>query len=395
MKLPLGIALWSSAVLCSKLLILHDGDEVVKSHLLQGYTTESKTLKEFSGTIVDYDGDGNLYDKLVFVSSKMPRGFQQDELVEFVKRGSDVLWVLPSSEHLVMSRDAIETAAQFGFTVDQEPALLADLFDNGPLKTNSSLRDLSHISEAKLPAMKRSVAFSIDRSNPLAFAILSASPRAAAICPAGRAATRCSSWYGTDAVVAGALQARNGARVLLVASDSLLQNSPFATDLVAWALRDKSILRLDSFRVLPVHKADPSTSTWQVRDKVEIKACLSEDGRQSKGRTVQPLDVQVELVLMDPWMRLNLSPSADGCLSSGPFSLPDRFGIFSVRLRYQRHGWTHLIEELPLSVHPLRNDQQTRFLFAAMPFYLSWLGLLASSCLLVVPLLLGELATKA
>jgi len=80
---------------------------------------------------------------------------------------------------------------------------------------------------------------------------------------------------------------------------------------------------------------------------------------------------QLELVMLDVWVRRTLvwdAAAGEYCTS---FVLPDAAGVYTARLNYQRSGYSTLHVELPVSVRPLRHDEHERFLPPAAPYYLS------------------------
>jgi hypothetical protein len=79
-------------------------------------------------------------------------------------------------------------------------------------------------------------------------------------------------------------------------------------------------------------------------------------------------DVQLELIMIDPYIRTTLK--SDG---KGPYSarvqLPDVYGVYKVVVHYTKLGFSNLHVEEQVSIHPFRHDQFERFIDVAFPYY--------------------------
>lgn len=111
----------------------------------------------------------------------------------------------------------------------------------------------------------------------------------------------------------------------------------------------------------------------------------------SAGWTPAPndLDLQVSLVMLDPYVTMNLTargqlattaPSS-GNLSqnsldrtprstrySSTFRLPDKHGVYTFVVDWKRHGWSYVNTRDTTPVRPLNSDEHPRFLHAAFPY---------------------------
>lgn len=88
-------------------------------------------------------------------------------------------------------------------------------------------------------------------------------------------------------------------------------------------------------------------------------------------------DVQLEVVMLDPYLRLPLSTIAhtpNSTRFSSRYVAPDAHGVFTLRVDYRRAGWSFLNEKVVVSVTPLRHDEYPRFITGAIPYYTSAVG---------------------
>lgn len=87
--------------------------------------------------------------------------------------------------------------------------------------------------------------------------------------------------------------------------------------------------------------------------------------------------LQLELTMLDPFLRVPLTPSPD-CSPTLPTStcysatvqLPDRHGVFTLFVDYKRSGWTNIEEKKTIAITPPRHDEHARFLPGAWPYYM-------------------------
>ncbi|KAF4673870.1 hypothetical protein FOL47_010019 [Perkinsus chesapeaki] len=150
-----------------------------------------------------------------------------------------------------------------------------------------------------------------------------------------------------------ALQARNGARVLLVGSKDICANK------IATSMRH--------------HKVGEEEAPYMYTEGDDITFEIQLEELTMKGWTPYTTnDMQLEYTMLDPHIRAFLIPdkSTKG-LHTLTFKAPDVYGIFKFVVNYDRLGLNPLhIEE----VAPLRNykhNDYPRFLFCAYPYYAS------------------------
>ena len=88
-------------------------------------------------------------------------------------------------------------------------------------------------------------------------------------------------------------------------------------------------------------------------------------------------DLQLEFGMLDPHLRLPLARHAvalpDRATNTtgyhASFVVPDRHGVFSLRMDHRRPGWTSLHESRAISVTPPKHDEYERFIDGALPYY--------------------------
>lgn len=296
--------------------------------------------------------------------------------------------------------DAVrEIAHECGIRVAPNGAYVTDHFSFEPSSHSHTLIASNHFNAdatavfGKKPSFEsvlfEGIGHSIDdNKNPLNFRLLTGSGTSYA----GAVSESKSSVFvsGTDTTLVSAMQARNNARVIFSGSIDLFSNKFFNTKLASgktagnrafveeiskWALKERSVLRAQNIahhRIVNGVKETPAAYT--VKDQLEY----SVDIHEWNGDTWVPYkanDVQLEFVMLDPYVRLPLKHDDKGHYSL-QFTAPDVYGIFTFRVEYSRLGLSNLELRTIHPVRPYRHDEYERFIPAAYPYYASAFSML-------------------
>lgn len=172
------------------------------------------------------------------------------------------------------------------------------------------------------------------------------------------------------------------------------------------------------------------TNWYRIGDYMTIRLCLLQKNQPGHPWTaIQPSDLQAEISMLTPWIKADFYPTTDGCLSTTPstdgrpllnridvyppimttpggptiystnstrglIKLPTRYGLYTLRLKYQRRGWPHVQWEERMVVRPLNHDEVIRFVPEAIPYYVVWVSMMLGALLMVFPLIYGSIATN-
>ncbi|PAV74496.1 hypothetical protein WR25_02468 [Diploscapter pachys] len=315
------------------------------------------------------------------------------EIGRFVDAGGNLL-VAASSNIGEAIRDL---ATETGFEFDEADTALIDHFnydsklDNGQHTT--LVADKSQFMNARLitgdtanmnPVLFKGVALISDKTNLLKLEAVRAKSTAYSFNP-DQAISEYPSAVGKQALLVGALQARNNARVVLTGSLAMFSNEyinaqvtkegqkpvpsgnlAFVTALSKWVLKESGVLRVKSVEHHKVGEKKPTEYT--IMDEVEY-AITIEELTDGKWGPFQGKDVQLEFVRIDPFVRTTLK-NTNGRLTA-KFKLPDVYGVYKFMVDYRRIGYTHLYDVQQLSVRPLWHTQYERFIRSAYPYYAS------------------------
>lgn len=213
---------------------------------------------------------------------------------------------------------------------------------------------------------------------------------------------------GQQTLLVTAVQGRNNARVVVAGSLDMFSNAFFRTqdsagvqvgneafcrELAKWALAETAVLR---FRDIAHHRTDgvPPDVILHEKERADLPVTMYPDPELTRnslvyrikdeivysmvveeftgGRWVpfQAADMQMEFVMLDPYVRKTMTADAHGKFEA-VFTAPDSYGIFKFRVLYRRPGYSVLHAETKVSIRPFKHDEYERFIFSAYPYYAS------------------------
>lgn len=127
---------------------------------------------------------------------------------------------------------------------------------------------------------------------------------------------------------------------------------------------------------------------YRIKDTVTFNIDLAQ--HTPTGWTPAPadLDLQVSLVMLDPYITTNLTASPPKSVSSSAtqlraegdegspritrysttFQLPDQHGVYTFIVDWKRHGWSYLHTRDTAPVRPFNHDEHPRGLHSAWPY---------------------------
>ncbi|KAK4048456.1 oligosaccharyl transferase glycoprotein complex, beta subunit [Microbotryomycetes sp. JL201] len=147
-------------------------------------------------------------------------------------------------------------------------------------------------------------------------------------------------------------------------------NKAFVKDLTQWVFAETGRLTASPLRHSRV--SDGTTGDlYRVKEEIDVAIDFSEL-RNGQWKPYVADDVQLELVMLDPHIRIDLVPSSSSTNSTtytARFNVPDRHGVFTFKVDYRRPGTTWIERKEVVSIVPPRHDQYDRFIVGAAPFY--------------------------
>ncbi len=210
-------------------------------------------------------------------------------------------------------------------------------------------------------------------------------------------------------ILVSGTQGRNNARIVVSGSlamfsnlalshyhhslNSVVGNKLFCSAISAWAFRESGIIR---FRDIVHHKSDGSppdvilhekerpdlpvslypdpeitrnSLVYRIKDEI-VYSMVVEEYIDGKWVPFKVNDMQLEFVMLDPYVRKTMSADDAGKFSA-TFIAPDNYGIFKFRVLYRRVGYSVIHAETQVSIRPFKHNEYERFITSAYPYYAS------------------------
>lgn len=345
-----------------------------------------------------------LYDVLVIfapTAEEFGGKVSLDAILNFIDDGHSVLLAGgPEVSDFVR-----EVARECGVEFEDDGTLVVDHFnfdksdfdgDHTLLVADNLLENATVITgSSRAPVLFRGIGHTLEKGNNLLIPILRASPNSYSLADKEDLA---STGKGRDLLLISALQARNNARVtfsgsLEFFSDKFFQsgvqrytadgkaasfdksgNEELSHNLVAWTFGKRGALRSSNVRHHRVGESSPRPF-YTIKEDIEYLVDVEEWNGQ-KWVPYAGQDIQLEFVMLDPYVRTFLKREGTSATFKASFKIPDVYGIFTFRLSYTRLGYTTLSEIERVTVRPLRHDQYERFIVSAYPYYASSFSML-------------------
>ncbi|XP_065342276.1 dolichyl-diphosphooligosaccharide--protein glycosyltransferase 48 kDa subunit [Cloeon dipterum] len=386
----------NTLVLLDNLVIKETHSIFFKSLSDRGYKLNFKLADDANLNIKKY-GE-YLYEHIVIFAPSVEEfggTLSVEALTEFVDDGGNLLVAGSSSSSDILR----ELASECGFEVDEEGASVIDHlnYDNNDKgKHTLIVAEASSLINAPVivgtknipPLLFEGTGLVADKENPLVLHILTASSSAYSYNP-DQAIKEYPHAVGKNTLLIAALQARNSARVVFSGSlfffsdeafNSPVQkagggqlhkrsgNQEVATALSKWAFKETGVIRVKG---VSHHKAGEKNSPAAYTITEDMVYTIEIEKLQV-GQWVpfDADDIQLEFVRIDPFIRKNLAKKPGGKYEAR-FTIPDVYGVFQLKVDYNRIGYTHLFSTTQVSVRPLEHTQYERFIPSAFPYYFS------------------------
>eukprot|EP00455_Lapot_gusevi_P035718 TRINITY_DN3958_c0_g1_i3.p1 TRINITY_DN3958_c0_g1~~TRINITY_DN3958_c0_g1_i3.p1 ORF type:complete len:160 (+),score=54.67 TRINITY_DN3958_c0_g1_i3:391-870(+) len=144
-----------------------------------------------------------------------------------------------------------------------------------------------------------------------------------------------------------------------------------------WTFQEKGLLRAENVTHHLAGSLELNPSTYRVKDVVVYSVDIVEwDGESKRWVPFVADDVQLEFVMLDPYIRTTLKHNGAGRFST-EFQVPDVYGVYQFKIHYNRLGRTVLDLATQVKVRPFAHNEFERFIPAAYPYYASAFSMMA------------------
>jgi oligosaccharyltransferase complex subunit beta len=331
--------------------------------------------------------------------------------LDFVGRGGNlVISASPESKRPIRS-----LSAELGFVMLPAGSAVVDhvwfdsKLDQSGKHTTIIADDLGDhpavLGRGKKPSsvLFRGIGHELHGENPLVFSLVSANPSSiswdASKAKSGPSSVTFRGTSGRDIALISASQTRNNARVLFTGSMEVFSNeflraeltatvdsgddkAPLLgvsgnkiliTNLLQWVFQEKSVLRLK--RSFHHRKGEDKPRTWyRIKDEFVYGVEVEEYHAVGKWAPfmIPPGDVmQFTSTLLHPYIRVNMisGKQAGTYVTPSDLRLPDKHGVFTHKVEYNRRGYSYLESKVVAASQPFRHNEVPRFIPAMYPYY--------------------------
>jgi len=334
------------------------------------------------------------YDHLILFAPQSEEfaGLDAETVLDFVDQGGNVLIAADSD-----ASDAVKAiGSDCNIELDNSGAFVIDHHnfntdgDDGQhtlIASDNFVNETIVVGNVKNPVLFRGVGLDILEDLPLLFPVLSGSSYSYSHDPT--AAVKSVHVAGKKTTLVAALQARNNARLVFSGSLELFSNKFFTTSVsktkgksgneefaravAQWTFHQKGSLRSANVTHHIVGQTE-SPRMYTIKDEI----FYSIDIQEWKGDSWVPFqseDVQLEYIMLDPYVRIPLTSEGNGTFST-QFKAPDVYGVFTFQVNFQQRGYGFINEATQVPVRPFRHTQYERFIPSAFPYYASAFSML-------------------
>lgn len=211
------------------------------------------------------------------------------------------------------------------------------------------------------------------------------------------------------AALASAVQLRDtSSRVVFVGSTDLfgaplyndasrpLQRA-VVDDISAWAFQERGVLKVlrhahervksSEHDVRPDYEEEPGVAKmYRIKDTVQYDLDLAQFADGTWVPAPQDLALQVEATMLDPYVTEEFKAVSFQNMTryTAHLRLPDRHGVFTLRVNWKRHGWTYVVAEDVVPVRPYNHDEYPRMLSSSWPYLAGAFSTMVAFCAFVV-----------
>lgn len=206
---------------------------------------------------------------------------------------------------------------------------------------------------------------------------------------------------GTACVMAVALSTRVGGRAayfggIEALADKVLEkrerHAEAVTRLLAWSVGEAGVVQVGKIRYWVV--GGEGREEVRVKDVVRLEVDVKVwDGEEGIWKALVVDDMQVEFVMLNPWVRKRLR-----CLGNengtyaAEIQVPDQIGVYKFRIEYWRAGIGGVVVQEVVPVRPYLHNEYERFIGMATPYYAGAFSMLIGVFLMALVTLHGGAA---
>ncbi|KAG4090601.1 Dolichyl-diphosphooligosaccharide-protein glycosyltransferase 48kDa subunit [Neocallimastix lanati (nom. inval.)] len=376
----------------------------------RGFDLTYSSASDENLEIIKYEE--SLYDHLILLAPETQyyeNEVNTKQFIEFIDKGGNIL--LTANEKT--GTPIKDLLYEFGATVDEENFEVIDNFaHNGTTPNVLAIKELDYpisLDKLEAPVLYSGTAIKSNGKNPYVKPVLVAGPAAYSwddsVVSMAPLAT------GKNIILVHTLQAINNSRIVMTGSSKMFTdkyiespvkindktydksgNLDFITNISKWTFQEKKVLKVISSKHHRINESErPEYYTIKNEIHYEIEISEYNDGQW---QPFNATDVQLELIMLDPYIRTTLKQMPITNPNSSTFAvdlmIPDHCGVFTFKVDYRRYGLSWLLESDVIAIHPLHYNEFPRFLVQGLPYYFGAFSMLGGFILVTILALYHE-----
>lgn len=399
------------------LVVLEDEDlQTTHSRFIDSIKTIGKTvdIKLASSKSFDLHVDGEyIYDAVVLLcptAPKMEKKLPVDALIRFVDAGRD-LFVAAGHGY---SEYTAKVASSIGVDLDYKRNKMTDHryvfqpLDDGShtfIRAGGLVQSRYLFGGDEIEA--NDIVFSgpgatLFTDNELVDNVIWGSGSCYSTDPSAKPITKIPRVAGSASVLAAALSTRTQSRASYFGSIDSLSNDVFdeagrkhetaLTSFLAWTVGHAGVLRARNLVHSSISDNGDLANEYRVKDTIKFSIDVEEwNGAEAVWMPYLADDMQVEFVMLNPWVRKRLQSSVH---KNGTYEatipVPDQIGVYKFNIQYFRPGVSPIMMSKVVPVRPYLHNEYERFIGMASPYYASSFSMLIGVLLMGLVALYGN-----
>ncbi|KAJ5070540.1 dolichyl-diphosphooligosaccharide--protein glycosyltransferase 48 kda subunit [Anaeramoeba ignava] len=357
------------------------------------------------------------YNQLIIFSPRFEEPtIEVSTIVDFIDDGHDVIIGLSSES----SDELNNLANQCGIQLDGEGTAVIDHFsfheplDKSMHHTTIIAKDFidskvmlgKYDPKEMAPVIFKGIGMKINQESNLLFKVLTGSPSSYSFYIDESIEDEELFTVGTKTSLVLALQTRKGSRVLFSGSREMFSdeffdsnigsqksgNQIFCQEISLWTFRERGYIQVKEFTHHKLGEAEPQ-KFYVVLETMETYISLVE-WNGNEWVSFEPNDLQLEFIMLDPYVRTTMKFDEKLQLFSTSFQVPNRHGIYKLLVEYQRVGYNLIHQEEILPVTPYADQSAHQFLTCSLPYYSGSISMLVGFLLFSLLLLYYKVDPK-
>lgn len=400
-----------------KILVVFDNLEDQSSYSIflnslkeRGYDLTFKSASDENLEIIKYEE--SLYDHVILLAPETDN-YENDitakQIIDFIDMGGNLLVAANEKTGTTIQ----ELIYEFGTIVDEPKFTAIDNFKhNGTTPDVLAIEKMANpifIDELQAPLLYSGTSIKSNGKNPYNKPVVVGGP--ASYSWDFTQVTKNPMVTGSDLILVNSLQAINNARIVLTGSLKMFTNDfisstvqikdkkfkrsgnlDFITAMTKWTFHETKVLKIISSKHHKFNEVE-RPEYYTIKDKIhyEIEIAQYDNGMW---RPFNASDVQLELVMLDPYIRITLQQQPITNPNSSTFAIdlvvPDHCGVFTFKVDYRRYGYSWIKDTDVIAIHPVHYNEFPRFLTQGLPYYCGAFSMIAGFFLLTIVSLYHE-----